>query len=125
MRLLLDTHVALWWLNDPARLDPIARTAIGAGDNEVRVSAASVWEVAIKTATGRLAAPTPFVAALGSAGIEELPVRWTHADRVMSLPDHHRDPFDRILMAQALEEDMVIVTRDAAIARYAVPTMLA
>jgi PIN domain nuclease of toxin-antitoxin system len=76
LRLLLDTNVALWWHNDPARLDPIARTAIGSGDNEVRVSAArSVWEVAIKTATGRLTTPTPFVAALRSASIEELPVR--------------------------------------------------
>ena len=125
MRLLLDTHVALWWLNNPAELHESARDAIADGANEVAVSAASVWEVAIKATAGRLDIPTPFLAALKKAELAELPITWAHSHRVARLPGHHRDPFDRILIAQALEDGLVLVTRDPAIREYRVATLAA
>ena len=99
MRLLLDTHVLLWWLNNPSHLDPTAEAVIGDGRNEVFVSAASIWEVAIKRATGRLSIPMPLTSTMVKAGILELPIDWNHTRRVARLPNHHRDPFDRILVA--------------------------
>ena len=125
MRLLLDTHVALCWLNDPGRLDEPAREAIADGANEVGVSAASVWEATLKTATGRLGIPAPFVAGLRRARLDELPITWAHTQRVSRLPEHHRDPSGPILVAQALEDGYVLVRRDPAIGRYPVPTLTA
>ncbi len=125
MRLLLDTHVLLWWLNSPSRLDPAAEAAISDGNNEIFVSAATIWEVAIKRSIGRLTIPVPLTSTMTKAGLAELPVRWNHARRVARLPDHHRDPFDRVLVAQAIEERLVIVTRDPLVRRYAVPTLAA
>ncbi len=125
MRLLLDTHVLLWWLNSPSRLDPAAEAAISDGNNEIFVSAATIWEVAIKRSIGRLTIPMPLTSMMTKAGLAELPVRWDHARRVARLPDHHRDPFDRVLVAQAIEERLVIVTRDPLVRRYAVPTLAA
>ena len=125
MKLLLDTHVLLWWLNAPSHLDPAAEAAISDGSNEIFVSAASIWEVAIKRSTGRLVIPMPLTSTMTKAGIAELPIRWNHVRRVARLPDHHRDPFDRMLVAQALEERLVIVTRDPLVSRYAGPTIAA
>ncbi len=125
MKLLLDTHVLLWWLNNPSRLDPDAKAAISDGNNQVFVSAASIWEVAIKRSTGRLTIPMPLASTMMKAGVVELPVRWNHARRVARLPGHHRDPFDRVLVAQALEEHLVIVTRDPLVRQYAAPTLAA
>lgn len=125
MKLLLDTHVLLWWLNTPSHLDPAAEAAISDGSNEIFVSAASIWEVAIKRSTGRLVIPMPLTSTMTKAGIAELPIRWNHVRRVARLPDHHRDPFDRMLVAQALEERLVIVTRDPLVSRYAAPTIAA
>lgn len=125
MRLLLDTHVLLWWLNSPSHLDPAAEAAISDGNNEIFVSAATIWEVAIKRSIGRLTIPMPLTSTMTKAGLAELPVRWDHARRVARLPDHHRDPFDRVLVAQAIEERLVIVTRDPLVRRYAVPTLAA
>jgi PIN domain nuclease of toxin-antitoxin system len=87
------------------------------------LSAASVWEAALKRATGRLSTPTPLEQAAREAGVRELSVTWDHAGRAASLPLLHSDPFDRMLVAQALEEGLVLVTRDRAIQQYAVPTL--
>jgi PIN domain nuclease of toxin-antitoxin system len=125
LRILLDTHVALWWANDPAHLRDEGRQAIEDGTNEVLLSAASVWEAAIKTAAGRLAAPTSIEEASAEAGIGELPIRWAHARRAATLPTLHRDPFDRMLVAQALEEGLVLMTRDPLVRQYSVATLTA
>jgi PIN domain nuclease of toxin-antitoxin system len=123
LRVLVDTHIALWWANDPARLKEDARAAIADGRNEVFLSAASVWEAAIKVVGGRLSTPTSIDEAAADAGIAELPIRWGHARRAAVLPALHRDPFDRMLVAQALEEGLVLMTRDPLVQQYAVPTM--
>jgi PIN domain nuclease of toxin-antitoxin system len=115
----------LWWANDPRRLDARARTAVGDGANDVYLSAVSVWEAELESAAGRLSMPAPLDETAREAGFAELPVRWADAKRAASLPPLHRDPFDRMLVAQALEEHLVLVTRDPAIAQYAVLTMRA
>jgi PIN domain nuclease of toxin-antitoxin system len=89
------------------------------------LSSASVWEAAIKTAAGRLSTPAPIEAAAADAGIGELPIHWKHARRAAVLPALHRDPFDRMLVAQALEEGLLLLTRDPLVQQYAVSTMLA
>jgi PIN domain nuclease of toxin-antitoxin system len=110
-------------VNDPSQLQDGAGDAIAAGANDVFLSAASVWEAAIKVAAGRLSTPTSIDEAAADAGIAELPVRWRHARRTAVLPTLHRDPFDRMLVAQALEEGLVLMTRDAQVRQYAVSTM--
>ena len=117
MRVLLDTHLLLWALADPARLPAEARRLIDHAD--AYVSAASVWEISIKAALGKLSAdPGEIVAALGPAGFLALPISVEHAARVASLPPAHRDPFDRLLVAQALAEPMRLLTTDATLAGY-------
>ena len=117
MRLLLDTHLLLWALGAPSKLPTRARSLVAKGD--VYVSAASIWEISIKSALGKLTADTREVlAALGPAGFIELPINGEHAARVLDLPPIHRDPFDRLLVAQALAEPMRLVTNDAVLARY-------
>lgn len=123
MNVLLDTHVALWWLVDPDVLSEEARDVIGDERNRVLLSAASVWEAAIKAAAGRLGMPETFDEASRAVGIEELPVTARHARRAAALPPLHRDPFDRMLVGQALEEGLVIVTRDDLVRQYAVATL--
>jgi len=123
VRLLLDTHALLWALAAPARLPKAVADAIRDPTNVVSVSAASVWEVAIKAALGKITADVDEIAQSSTdAGFDELPVTLLHARRVRSLPAHHRDPFDRMLVAQALEEGLTIVTRDSAFAAYQSPT---
>ena len=117
MRVLLDTHLLLWALADPARLPAEARRLIDHAD--AYVSAASVWEISIKAALGKLSAdPGEIVAALGPAGFLALPISVEHAARVASLPPAHRDPFDRLLVAQALAEPMRLLTTDATLGGY-------
>ena len=118
MKLLLDTHVLLWWMNDDRALSKDARTLIQSNDNVIYVSAATVWEIRIKQKLGKLRLPASFEEALRSEGFEDLPIRATHAHRVANLPDIHQDPFDRILLAQALEDQLVFVTHDKALAKY-------
>jgi len=118
MRLLLDTQVYLWSLVDSPRLSAAARREIGDAE-AVFVSAASVWEMSIKVALGKLDAdPTVLVAGIAESGYRELTVRVPHAARVATLPPIHRDPFDRLLVAQAIEEPLVLVTADALLGRY-------
>jgi PIN domain nuclease of toxin-antitoxin system len=123
MRLLLDSHVVVWWSAYPGRLRASTREAIASPDNEVLLSAASVWELGLKIARGKLRLPDGYAARLIAAGLEELPVSIVHADRATTLPPLHGDPFDRLLIAQALEEGLVLVTSDRAIAGYDVPTL--
>jgi PIN domain nuclease of toxin-antitoxin system len=125
MRLLLDTHVLLWWLEDPKRLSRAARKAIQEGANPVYVSAAVAWEITIKKALGKLDAPDNLEDVLEANRFLPLPITIPHALAVRSLPNHHRDPFDRILIAQALHEGFYLVNRDSEIAKYPVPQLIA
>ena len=122
MRLLLDTSVLLWWLFD----EPIAesaRSAIGAHEAEVRISAVSVWEAEIKRARGKLNPPDDLSAGVREEGFVELPIRFDHGVAAGRLPWHHADPFDRMLVAQAQLEGLSIVTDDDQIRRYDVHTV--
>lgn len=118
MRLLLDTHTALWWLDGDERVGEQARGALVDPANEILLSAAVVWEVAIKRSLGKLRAPAGFAAAIHGAGAVPLPVTAAHAEAVEQLPWHHRDPFDRLLVAQALAEDAALVSRDEQFGAY-------
>ena len=123
MQLLLDTHTFLWWLSDWDRIAEPARDAIADPKNEVFVSAVSGWEIGIKKATGRLVAPDKLAAMVDEKQFEHLPLTFAHAQRAAALPPHHRDPFDRMLIAQAQAEGMTLVTRDSRIPLYDVRTM--
>lgn len=125
MRLSLDTHTFLWWLDDPKLLSQAARRAIRDGRNTVYVSAAAVWEIAIKRSLGKLDAPNDLEAAMVANRFLPLPVTVAHALAVEVLPDHHRDPFDRLLIAQARHEGFRLVSRDPQVARYDVPLIVA
>jgi len=125
MTLLLDTHALLWWLDDPKLLSQGARRAIRDGSNTVYVSAAAVWEIAIKKALGKLAAPDDLEAAMTANRFLPLPITIPHSLAVLALPAHHRDPFDRMLIAQAIHEKFRLVTRDADIQKYPVPQIVA
>jgi PIN domain nuclease of toxin-antitoxin system len=117
-RYLLDTHVVLWWLDDDATLSERAREAITDPANEVVVSAASAWEIAIKRALGKLNAPQDLFDVLDAQEFSWLPVSIAHAAAVEGLPTHHSDPFDRLLIAQAGIEDLPIVTADGRFGPY-------
>jgi PIN domain nuclease of toxin-antitoxin system len=118
VNLLLDTHVLIWW-DEGRKLSGAARRAIEAADT-VYVSAASAWEVAIKIGLGRLRPTRTVEQAVEESGFLELPITFRHAERVTGLPAHHRDPFDRLLIAQAELEGLTLVTRDPAFAQYTV-----
>jgi PIN domain nuclease of toxin-antitoxin system len=118
MNLLLDTHVVLWaFTNDPA-LSPAARTAITDGNNLVFVSAATAWEIAIKRALGKLQAPSNYEEELSRHRFTPLDISTAHALAVEHLPPIHQDPFDRMLVAQAMLEKLTLVTRDPRILQY-------
>jgi len=125
MNLLLDTHVLLWWLEDNPVLSDKARAAISDGKRGVFVSAASAWEIAIKKALGKLEAPDDLEAALPANAFQALPISMAHALTAGALPAYHGDPFDRMLVAQAMLENLTLVTRDENIARYNVPVLWA
>jgi PIN domain nuclease of toxin-antitoxin system len=119
MRLLLDTHVVLWWSERSRRLSSATRRLIAETD-EVFVSAASEWEVSIKVALGKLKVPGPLMEVVSSSGFGALPITFAHADAVRRLPQVHTDPFDRMLVAQAVVEGLHIVSGDRVLAGYAV-----
>ncbi len=121
MKLLLDTHAALWWLSGDERFGPTAAGHLADASSQVLLSAAVVWEVAIKRSLGKLEAPQDLGATLVSAGALPLPVSIDHAAAVEHLPWHHRDPFDRLLVAQADIERAVLVSGDDALRPYGVP----
>jgi PIN domain nuclease of toxin-antitoxin system len=123
VRLLLDTHAALWWLADDPRFGTLAAAHVADDANQVLLSAAVVWEVAIKRSLGKLEAPDDFASALLGAGALPLAVSLEHAAAVEHLQRHHRDPFDRMLVAQATIERAVMVSRDEALRPYGIPTV--
>ena len=118
MRLLLDTHVLIWW-DEGDRLSKAADVAIREAD-QVYVSAVSGWEIAIKASLGRIKPRRTVAEAAADSGFEELPLLLRHTETLAGLPWHHRDPFDRALVAQAVVEGLTIVTRDAALRPYRV-----
>ena len=118
MKLLLDTHAALWWLSGDDRVGESAAEYLTDSTNHVLLSAAVVWEVAIKRSLGKLEAPDDLTETLLSAGALPLPINLEHAAAVRELPLHHRDPFDRLLVAQAMIERATVVSADAALQPY-------
>ncbi len=117
MNLLLDTHVLLWWLADDA-LDAAAVQRIADPEAMVAVSAACIWEISIKQALGKLRFDGSIAAAARDAGFEPLPISFEHAASAGALPAHHRDPFDRLLIAQAQIDGFTLATRDEQFAAY-------
>jgi PIN domain nuclease of toxin-antitoxin system len=117
VRLLLDTHTFLWWLDGDRRISRRARTAIADEDNEILVSAATAWELSTKARLGKLpgavAVATDVAGALAQQGFQELPITVLHAQRAGGLRVEHRDPFDRMLIAQTQMEDLVIISNEA------------
>lgn len=124
MKFLLDTHTFLWWTLDDPQLSARARDAIGNGENEIYLSAASAWEIAIKAAKGRLILPDEPSAYLTSRmnlyRFHPMPIQVNHALRVFDLPAHHHDPFDRLLVAQSQLEELPLLTADPEIQKYPV-----
>jgi PIN domain nuclease of toxin-antitoxin system len=123
MRLLLDTHALLALLSSDYPLSPAAHAAMEHPDARLVVSAVSVWEIAIKRSIGKLQAPDDVIERIEGAGAELLSITPRHADAVAALPFHHRDPFDRLLIAQARLESCAIVTADRAFPAYDVPVV--
>ena len=126
MNLLIDTHVLLWAVDNDPSLSPAARAAITDGRNIVFVSAATAWEIAIKKALGKLQAPTDtYLEELRHHRFTPLDITTEHALTVETLPPHHADPFDRMLVAQAQVEKLTLVTRDVRLHAYSVPIIWA
>jgi PIN domain nuclease of toxin-antitoxin system len=121
VNLLLDTHAAIWWIADDERFGKVAEQLVLDPDARVLFSAVVMWEVTIKRRLGKLTVPDDWSQQLLNGGAVELPISLAHAAKVGDLPDHHRDPFDRLLVAQALIEDATLISRDRALAAYDVP----
>lgn len=123
-RLLLDTHVFLWWVEDSPQLSTAARELMQQLENECFLSVASSWEMAVKASIGKLKLALPIKEYvpqhLAANQFQELPISFRHAARVESLAFHHRDPFDRLLAAQALEEELILISADGIFDRYSV-----
>jgi PIN domain nuclease of toxin-antitoxin system len=123
VRLLLDTHVLLWWLADDPSLGEEARAGISDANSSVFVSAATVWEVSIKQALGKLEAPSDLLRQIALNRFEPLSMTVSHAYTAGALPRHHDDPFDRMLVAQAMMEGLTLLSRDPRMSRYGVETL--
>ncbi len=122
MRLLVDTQIALWWLSNDERLSPRSRDLISSGETSAYFSVGSLWEIAIKNGQGKLEANATMVARwLKEWGVEILPIALPHLAVLEQLPAHHRDPFDRLILAQALSEGMTVLTSDDKMTIYGVP----
>lgn len=120
---LADTHALLWWLADDPRLSAAAREVIAEGDVRVHFSAASVWEACIKAALGKLVVTGDLLEALEADHFVELPITALHAREAAHLPLLHRDPFDRMIAAQARVEGLTVITADAAVGQYGIPVL--
>jgi PIN domain nuclease of toxin-antitoxin system len=125
VRLLLDTHVLLWWFNEPEVLTPESVEAISDEASVVYVSAVTIWEAAIKAALGKLRGTDDLVARVRAQRLDELAIELDHAAAAAVLPPHHTDPFDRMLVAQAQHEGLTLVTRDPRIGSYDVALLAA
>jgi PIN domain nuclease of toxin-antitoxin system len=123
VKLLLDTHALLALLSSDYPIPPDAQTAMERADAELLASAVNVWEIAIKRSVGKLTAPEDLIERVDEAGAEMLSITARHAHAVAGLPFHHRDPFDRLLIAQAKLEGCAVVTKDPAFAAYGVPVV--
>jgi PIN domain nuclease of toxin-antitoxin system len=123
VKLLLDTHAVLWWLADDTRIGDEVTRHLTDDTNQLLLSAVVVWEVATKRSLGKLDAPEDLAPTLLDAGAQPLPVTIDHAAALEKLPWHHRDPFDRLLIAQALTEDAAIVSRDEPLSEYGVTVL--
>jgi len=124
MKLLLDTHVILWWLADAPALKADARSEIAERSNIVHISAVSLWEIVIKQGLGKLHLPDNWADVLADEPFRRISITCEHTLAVGQLPAVHRDPFDRLLVAQCLAEELTLVTHDATLQRYDVPTLL-
>jgi PIN domain nuclease of toxin-antitoxin system len=125
VRGLLDTHVFLWWLERPRSLSPEAQEALAAPENTILVSVASAWELAIKAALGHLRFPFDVETTLDRCGFQKLGISFAHAACAGSLPRHHGDPFDRMLIAQSQSDGLTLLTRDRAFSAYGIPILQA
>jgi PIN domain nuclease of toxin-antitoxin system len=124
MRVLVDTQVALWWLSDDERLSPNARELISSDENEAFFSIGSLWEISIKNGQGKLAANATLVGRwLAEFSVATLPIAISHLTVLEQLPPHHRDPFDRLILAQALSEGLTVLTSDEKMTIYGVPCL--
>ena len=123
MNVLVDTHAFLWWITDDRRLPQSLHDAFSAGAHIAWLSAASIWEAEIKAATGRLDLGADLVTEAAAAGFKPLPINFEHAVAAARLPPLHRDPFDRMLVAQAQVEGLTLVTRDRRVAQYGAPVL--
>lgn len=121
MNLFLDTHVLLWWLDDNPLLSKQAKKYIADVDNIIFISAVVIWEIRVKEALGKLEIAPDFFNIVKQQGFEILSITAQHANKVGDIPMHHRDPFDRMLIAQAIEESLTIVTHDRAFKAYKIP----
>jgi len=120
VRVLIDTHVFLWWDRQLRRLSRPLQAALADEANDIFVSAASVWELAIKRASGKIRFDRPIVEAVSELGFEILPVNGLHAEHAGDLPSHHNDPFDRLIIAQASLEGLILGTQDRQMRPYGV-----
>lgn len=118
MKYLLDTHLLLWWLAANPALSKEARELIAEPENTIFVSAVSLWEIWLKQSLGKLDLPADFEARLGAEGFENLPLKLDHTRGISRLPWHHRDPFDRMLLAQASAERLQLLTADTGMDAY-------
>jgi PIN domain nuclease of toxin-antitoxin system len=125
LRLLLDTNAYIWAITRPSELSTVARQAIEDPESQRFVSVVSLWEMTIKLSVGKLNLPANYMDGVDHIGATLLPVTVPHLRQVQSLPLHHRDPFDRMIIAQALEENLTIVTRDRAFQAYGMPVLVA
>ena len=121
MNVILDTHAALWWISDDPRFGGAAEQLVLDPRSRVLFSAVVTWEVTVKRSLGKLSVPDDWSQRLLDGGAIPLPIALDHAARVGTLADHHRDPFDRLLVAQALVENATLLSRDAALSAYGAP----
>lgn len=120
MNLILDTHIILWWLDNNEKLPEKYFRLITDSNNICFISSAVIWEISIKSGLGKLEIPGNFTEILQQEGFSELPVSWEHAAMVRQLPFHHKDPFDRLIIAQTIIEDFTLLTVDKIIPEYGV-----
>lgn len=123
MKLLLDTHIILWWLMEDKRLTPNLFDAIADPENMIYISAASVWEITIKKQLGKLKCPDNLIEVIAQSDFIELPINFKHSETIAKLPEHHKDPFDRMLIAQAYCEQLILLSNDTKMLNYNIPIM--
>ncbi|RPD86142.1 type II toxin-antitoxin system VapC family toxin [Neisseria weixii] len=122
-KILLDTHVVIWWLLDSPELGQKSRNIVQNPDNQIFVSAATIWELSIKISKGLLELPEEIFEAIEEEDFEQLPIKWFHGKQAGILPVIHKDPFDRVLIAQAQAEGLELMTADGEIPKYGIATI--